>query len=220
VKGFGANGGNEEIRIDNDGTINLYNSSYIRTVQIDASESGTTDGSQITLYNTAGTAVIELDADYAGTGSGRISTSELQITGGADIAEPFMVNDLEEIEPGTVLSIDPANPGQLKIATKAYDRCVAGIVSGAGSVKPGLVLRQKDSEADGKHLVALTGRVYCLVDASSGSIEPGDLLTSSDTPGYAMKVTDQNKAFGAIIGKAMSKLENGKGLVLVLVSLQ
>jgi hypothetical protein len=220
IKGFGANGGNEEIRIDNDGTINLFNSSYIRTVMIDASESGTTDGSQITLYNTAGTSVIELDGDYGGTGSGRITTSELQITGGADIAEPFMVNDIEEIEPGTVLSIDPTNPGQLKIATKAYDRCVAGIVSGAGSVKPGLVLRQKDTEADGKHLVALTGRVYCLVDASAGAIEAGDLLTSSNTPGYAMKVTDQNKAFGAIIGKAMSKLEKGKGLVLVLVSLQ
>lgn len=220
MKGFGANGGNEEIRIDNDGTINLYNGSYIRTVQIDASESGTTDGSQITLYNTAGASVIELDGDYGGTGTGRITTSELQITGGADIAEPFMVNDLEEVEPGTVLSIDPMNPGQLKIANKAYDRCVAGIVSGAGSVKPGLVLRQKDSEADGKHLVALTGRVYCLVDASRGPIEPGDLLTSSDTPGYAMKVTDQNKAFGAIIGKAMTKLDTGKGLVLVLVTLQ
>jgi hypothetical protein len=35
-----------------------------------------------------------------------------------------------------------------------------------------------------------------------------------------MKVTDQNKAFGAIIGKAMTTLDSGKGLVLVLVTLQ
>ena len=51
-------------------------------------------------------------------------------------------------------------------------------------------------------------------------IEPGDLLTASDTPGHAMKVTDYTKAHGAILGKAMSSLESGKGLVLVLVSLQ
>jgi len=35
-----------------------------------------------------------------------------------------------------------------------------------------------------------------------------------------MKVTDYTKAQGAIIGKAMSSLENGKGLILVLVTLQ
>jgi len=68
--------------------------------------------------------------------------------------------------------------------------------------------------------VALTGRVYCLVDASYGAIEPGDLLTTSDTAGHAMKVTNHTKAHGAIIGKAMTRLEQGKGLVLVLVTLQ
>jgi hypothetical protein len=35
-----------------------------------------------------------------------------------------------------------------------------------------------------------------------------------------MKVTDHDRARGAIIGKAMSSLEKGKGMVLVLVSLQ
>jgi hypothetical protein len=69
--------------------------------------------------------------------------------------------------------------------------------------------------------VALTGRVYCLCDASSGGIEPGDLLTTSDTPGHAMKVTDHARAQGAIIGKAMTRLAQGEtGRVLVLVSLQ
>ncbi|MBC8526497.1 MAG: hypothetical protein H8D22_06470, partial [Candidatus Cloacimonetes bacterium] len=77
-----------------------------------------------------------------------------------------------------------------------------------------------NSIADGNVPVALTGRVYCLADASNGSIQPGDLLTSSQLPGYAMKVSDHEKAQGAIIGKAMTSLENGQGLVLVLVSLQ
>jgi len=51
-----------------------------------------------------------------------------------------------------------------------------------------------------------TGRVYCWCDATSGSIKPGDLLTISDIPGHAMKVTDHDKASGTILGKEMSKL--------------
>ena len=74
--------------------------------------------------------------------------------------------------------------------------------------------------ADGSLLVSLAGRVYCWADAANGPIEPGDLLTTSDTPGYAMKVIEHAKAQGAIIGKAMTDLKQGKGLILVLVTLQ
>jgi hypothetical protein len=97
---------------------------------------------------------------------------------------------------------------------------VAGIVSGADGVKPGLLMGQKGTVADGEHPVALTGRVYCKVDADFGAIEPGDLLTTSPTPGHAMKVSDHAQAQGAILGKAMTALEAGQGTVLVLVSLQ
>ena len=220
LKGFGSNGGDDEIRINNDGEILLFNSAHIQTVSINPSETGTADGSQITLYNAAGTAVIEMDANYGGSTKGRVTTSELEITGGADIAEPFIVSDNDKLQPGMVLSIDPKKPGQLKISDKAYDRCVAGIVSGASDIQPGLILRQKGTITDGQHLVALTGRVYCLVDATKNPVEPGDMLTSSSTAGYAMKVDNNSKATGAIIGKAMTSLQNGKGLVLVLVSLQ
>ena len=79
---------------------------------------------------------------------------------------------------------------------------------------------QTGSIADGKHPVALTGRVYCKVDASFGAIRPGDLITTSDTPGHGMRVGDHDQAQGAIIGKAMTRLDEGTGLVLVLVSLQ
>jgi len=119
-----------------------------------------------------------------------------------------------------VVCIDPTQPGELIMSKKAYDRTAAGVVSGAGGVKPGMLMGQKGTAADGKHPVALTGRVYCRVDTSNGPISPGDLLTTSDTPGHAMKVTDHGRAAGAIIGKAMSALDEGKGLVLVLVSLQ
>jgi hypothetical protein len=219
-KAFGSNGGNEEIRIDGDGTTSYYNGSHVKTIQLDPAEFATTEGGQVTLYNATGTTTIEIDGDYNNAGYGRISTGELEITGGADLAEPFSVMETENIEPGMVLSIDPENPGKLKIASKAYDHCVAGIRSGASNIKPGLILRQKGSVADGDQLVALSGRVYCLADASHGNINPGDLLTTSDTPGYAMKVTNRDKAQGAIIGKAMSALPSGKGMILVLVSLQ
>jgi hypothetical protein len=125
-----------------------------------------------------------------------------------------------EPAPGMVVSIDPERAGDLTVSTQAYDKRVAGIISGAGGVKPGMLMGQEGSIAHGDRPVALTGRVYCLVDASLGSIEPGDLLTTSDTPGHAMKAKDHEKAQGAILGKAMTSLESGKGLVLVLVTLQ
>jgi hypothetical protein len=144
----------------------------------------------------------------------------LEITGGSDIAEPFDIAGSETMQPGMVVSIDPEHPAMLRISQKAYDRCVAGVISGAGGVNPGMIMGQKGSKADGATPIALTGRVYCWIDAAYGPIQPGDLLTTSDTPGYAMKVTDHARAHGAVIGKAMGSLEEGRGLVLVLVALQ
>ncbi len=160
-----------------------------------------------------------LNGYYAGAPSVVVPT--LEISGGSDIAEPFDVAGPGQVKPGTVVSIDPDSPGRLRLTQSAYDRTVAGIISGAGGVNPGMTLHQKNSIADGKHPVALTGRVYAYGDAEAGGpIRPGDLLTTSGTPGHAMKVSDHDKAAGAIIGKAMSTLESGKGLVLVLVNLQ
>jgi hypothetical protein len=152
--------------------------------------------------------------------NGTTRTNTLQITGGGDLAEPFTVAGTDAVEPGMVVAIDRDNPGQLRIADHAYDRTVAGVVSGAGGINPGLILQQEGSIVAGEHPVALTGRVYVWADATTGAIEPGDLLTTSDTPGHAMKVSDYALAQGAILGKAMTSLEEGTGLVLVLVSLQ
>jgi hypothetical protein len=68
--------------------------------------------------------------------------------------------------------------------------------------------------------VALSGRVFVLADTSAGGIKPGDLLTSGATPGYAMKAADPLRRQGAILGKAMTGLSEGRGFVLVLVTLQ
>jgi hypothetical protein len=143
----------------------------------------------------------------------------LEITGGADLAEPFDVQG-EVIEPGMVVSIDPANPGKLIPSHRAYDSCVAGVVSGAGGIGAGLLMGKEGSVADGEHPVALTGRVYCLATTGNGAIQPGDFLTTSNVRGYAMKATDRERSRGAVIGKAMTGLPEGQGTVLVLVCLQ
>jgi hypothetical protein len=144
----------------------------------------------------------------------------LTLFGGADLAEPFEISRHdEEIPKGAVVIIDEENPGRLKMSERAFDTRVAGVISGAGGINPGIQLKQT-GVVEGSQNVALTGRVYVQADATMGPIKPGDLLTSSDTPGHAMKVTDTGRAQGAILGKAMTRLEKGRGLVLVLVTLQ
>lgn len=155
----------------------------------------------------------------AGDFDGRLRAKVVQITGGSDLAERFAVSGDETIEPGTVMVIDPDNPGHLMPSSGAYDRKVAGVVSGAGGVNPGLTLHQ-EGVLEGDAVVAIAGRVYVLADASNGAIEPGDLLTTSDLPGHVMKATDLDLAQGAILGKAMTALDSDTGLVLVLVNLQ
>lgn len=144
------------------------------------------------------------------------TTKVLTITGGADLAEPFAITNNETIEPGAVVIIDEANPGQLKLSEKAYDTRVAGIISGAGGVNPGLTLSQEDQLGKGQN-VAPSGRVYAKATAANGAIKPRDLLTTSDVPGHVMKATDRDRAYGSVLGKAMTGLESGEGLVLVLV---
>jgi hypothetical protein len=146
---------------------------------------------------------------------GMITFRQLVVTGGGDVVEAFQSE--EKPEPGTVVSLDSRHEGKLRVAREAYDTKVAGIVSGAGGIRSGFKMRKENTHLDGPVDLALRGRVYCRADAAYGAIRPGDLLTSSRTPGHAMKVGDYRRGRGAFIGKAMSSLEKGKGLVLVLV---
>ncbi len=195
----------------------MRNAAGAQTVQLDSDAGG---AGYLALYTTNGSAPIILDADV--NGDGRITTQVLQITGGSDLSENFDINvERDTLLPGMIVSIDSKNIGELVLCHEAFDKKVAGIVSGAGGVKTGMLMGQAGTKADGKHPVALTGRVYCWVDADAGGpVEAGDLITTSNTAGHGMKVGESARASGAIIGKAMSSLPTGKGLVLVLVSLQ
>ncbi len=209
IIGEASNGHRRDIRFQDDG-IALYTrddgSAPLNGNGIFIDEAG-----NVGIGNVAPTFRLEVN--------GITRTDGLIITGGADLSEGFEITG-DAAQPGAVVVIDPRNPGHLTPSTSAYDKRVAGVVSGAGGVSTGLMMSQPGSAADGKHPVALTGRVYCLCDASFGAIEPGDLLTTSATAGHAMRVGDHDRAPGAVLGKAMTRLESGRGLVLVLVSLQ
>jgi len=147
---------------------------------------------------------------------GDLSAHNVHVTG-ADCAEEFAIAPTVEIEPGMVMVLD--QDGALQPSLQAYDKRVVGVISGAGDYTPGLVLDRQPS-SDHRQPVALVGKVYCKVDASYASIEVGDLLTTSSTPGHAMKASDPSKAFGAVIGKALCPLKEGQCIIPILVALQ
>lgn len=135
----------------------------------------------------------------------------------ADCAEDFDVAEPDGVEPGSVLVLDAE--GGLRHSREPYDRRVAGVVSGAGGYSPGIVLDRQGS-ADGRAPVALVGKVYCKVDAGPEGIAVGDLLTTSGTPGHAMKASDRSRAFGSVLGKALRSAGPGQSLIPILVALQ
>ena len=138
------------------------------------------------------------------------------ILNNADCAEDFDLAPAAAAEPGTVMVL--GRDGAIQPSSVAYDKTVAGVISGAGACKPGIVLDRRPSETPRSPL-ALVGKVYCKVDATHAPVEVGGLLTTSSTPGHAMKATDPQRAFGAVIGKALRPLRDCTGLIPVLVSL-
>ena len=158
-------------------------------------------------------ATIHLDGQ-----SGNIRCNDVNIPG-ADFAEDFDIDYsiADTLEPGTVMVL--GRDGKLLESTQAFDRKVAGVVSGAGKYKAGITL-DKQLNSTNRMPIALSGKVMCKVDASYGSIEVGDLITTSPRKGYAMKADDPYKSFGAVIGKALADFPNGHGMLPILVALQ
>ena len=166
--------------------------------------------------------VIRLVTNYANTGDARVITDELQINGGSDLAELFDVNEMDsEVIPGLLVSLDTQYPGKLVLSSKEYDPLVAGVLSGANGIKPGILMGQDETVATGSDLVTISGRTFVKANTTNGPIKIGDLLTSSAIKGEAMRATKKRKMSGTIIGKAMTPLADGEeGFVLVLIHLQ
>lgn len=176
------------------------------TLRIGAEPNSSGHDGMILLRNASGIETLRLDGK-----AGDI------ILKNADCAEDFDVVAAEAIEPGSVMVLD--DNGHLQPSHTAYDTKVAGIVSGAGDYRPGLLL-DKQPDATNRLPIALMGKVFCKVDAQYGAINIGDLLTTSPTVGHAMKASDPGKAFGAVLGKALQSCAVGTGMIPVLVALQ
>ncbi|MEX0986488.1 MAG: hypothetical protein WD052_03340 [Bacteroidales bacterium] len=159
-----------------------------------------------------------------------------------DVAE-YIYDTHGNTEAGDVLVADPGVKESVILSGNAYQSSVVGIVS----TKPHMVMGMElvIDEVTGSSLpgvqatrLALTGRVPCKVTDENGPVKPGDLLTTSSTPGHAMKWTpldvNQAKDFEelkkileenemrrhAVIGKALEEHKGGTGKIMVLVSLQ
>jgi len=166
-------------------------------------------------------------------------------TGGAiDVAE-YIYDTQANTEPADVVVADAANKESVVKSSKPYQTSVVGVISTKPHMTMGmeLVVDEKTGEplknAKSATRLALTGRVPVKVTGENGAIVPGDLLTTSSTPGHAMKWTlldiskakdfDEMKTIlaenerrrNAVIGKAVESFSgSGTGKVVVLVSLQ
>jgi hypothetical protein len=185
---------------------------FLNRVDIGISSSGA-DPTSLLQVGGALTVVGQIKAESDVTVGGDVLLS------GADCAEQFDVTAGAELpEPGTVVVL--GGEGGLAVSQEAYDRKVAGVVSGAGDYRQGILLDTRPDTPDGRVAVALAGKVYCNVDAGYAPVAVGDLLTTSPTPGHAMKATDPSRAYGSVIGKALQALDRDRGLVPILVALQ
>lgn len=173
------------------------------------------------IYGTGGKFAGKFDGDLQVNGDANVTGTlyaTVDVVLGSDCAEDFDVAPSTEIEPGTVMVL--SDNGALRASQDPYDKKVAGVISGGGDYKPGLILGRSDSSLKRMPL-ALVGKAYCKVYAQHAPIEIGDLLTTSATPGHAMKAEDPVKAFGSVIGKALRNMSAGeKGLIPILIALQ
>jgi len=116
--------------------------------------------------------------------------------------------------------VDRAAGRRLMLSRRAYSTRVAGIYS----TKPGVLATTHsidESDALAEEIpLAIVGIVPCKVMAQNGPIAPGDLLVTAPIPGYAMKGTNRIRMLGAVVGKALEPLREGKGVIQVLVTLQ
>ena len=162
----------------------------------------------------------------AGTGCPAFAAGRLYVdtagTSGADdpgdtfdLAEFFPAS--EAVGPGDVLSVDPTTLLRVHKSQNPYEHEIMGVASS----RPALAIEEGWFSAGGvtqtdplKPLVALVGRVPVKVTNENGPIAPGDALTASSTPGYAMRATQS----GYVVGTALQSFNGERGSVRVFVN--
>ena len=171
----------------------------------------------------------QMDGNLTMTGTGATitfpdgtvqSTAYTGVLCGGDYAESVDVaGDRKNYEPGDVIVIDPDSPGKFLKSNQPYSTAVTGVYS----TKPGVVGRRQTTDpktASSEIPMAMVGVVPIKLSAENGPIQPGDLLVSSSTVGYAMKGTDRSRMLGAVVGKALGRLDSGMGVIEAAITLQ
>lgn len=143
-------------------------------------------------------------------------SGDLLIANGRDICERFPA-EAQAAACGHVMVA--GRNGALGPCVEAYDRRVVGVVSGAGTLRPAITLGA-DLAADSTVCIALVGTACCWVDADFAPVTVGDLLTTSTTPGHAMRASDEARLVGTIVGKALASLACGRALLPMVITLR
>jgi len=137
-----------------------------------------------------------------------------------DYAEYITATDPSSVVAGDLVSLDPNNPGQVILSSTAYDPNLVGVIS----THPGFITNATSSSVSGgasdpsQKPLALAGRVPVKVDGQNGPIEPGDYITSSSTPGYGMKATQQGKVIGIAMSGFSGTTASSTGQILVFIN--
>ncbi|HSA83677.1 MAG TPA: hypothetical protein VLF20_02210, partial [Patescibacteria group bacterium] len=189
------------------GTFGQLNAQTIGAANISLGSFGinATESATLSITNGNNLHLFTMDQSGNATIAGTLTTE----AGAYDVAEDYPTRD-ETLVAGEVVSIDDQEAGFVRRSAKAYEQGLIGIFS----ERPGFRLSQAGGQIDGARAipVALVGRVPVKVTADNGEIKKGDLLTSSPTPGVAMKATRS----GQTIGKALEDFD-GEGIGTILV---
>jgi hypothetical protein len=167
----------------------------------------------IAVFQSAGANVARIDKTGKGFFNGGTQTS------GADVAEAFAVTgNRSEYEPGDVLVIASGHKRTVEKCHEAY----AVNVIGVHATKPGVLLTERDGEANMDDLVPMgvVGVLPTKVCNAGGAIKAGDMLVSSNRRGYAMKADPKKLKVGMAIGKALEDFSGKKGMIEVFVNVK
>ena len=122
------------------------------------------------------------------------------------VASGVQADDVVSANPnGSVGAVDSSTP---------YDTTAIGVISNGTSSFIGNAPGDGQS-ATGQMPIVLAGRVPVHVTNMNGAIEPGDYLTTSSVPGYAMLATEP----GPTIGKALAAFNQSSGTVMALINI-
>jgi hypothetical protein len=226
--------GTELLRINSAGNVGIGTANPILRLDVSGDWIGSSDNSQslggwrlgrwpayepsewVYLSRTDSTAYQDLAVKALWAGG------ELRFGSADDLAEMTPVQAEDNLEPGDVVVIDnpPDNRVLLAKSCQPYDSRVAGVI--ADPTTSGLIIggsHPTDVNRDDLKPLALAGRVLTKVILENGSINAGDYLTTSSTPGHAMKASSPGSILGKALQSFQSEPKEGINKIWVLINL-